>query len=546
MTLVQNAPARFNYVGRPRRDAIFMVVLVLASVLSVAAFIAVYNNGHVLAYNDAISHQMIARRVVESNNPGAAQLGSVWPPLTHVLMLPLIMFDSLYYSGIAGAVISMLAFVASVGLMYKILHRLTGTRVAGVAAAGVFAANANILYMQSTPMTELPLYAALLGMVYCLQVWADNKKYVYLVAAGVSAFAATLIRYESWIILAVLTVVALVTAWRERLHGIVGRQRLGRASDLMIAFGYMAFAGIGAWLLWNQILFGDFMAFQGGEYAKPALWLTSNEPAIGNLALSVKTFYYATIENVPWPILVAALIGLYAFVMIEMVKGKLHSRSLIAPSLLSIIPFFIYAIYSGQRPLHVLQTNDSLYNVRFGLIMAIPAALFAGYAVSLFRKTKLPQAVLAALIAGLAIGTTVAEIKNNEVVTLNDPVAALKEDRAVWAQGVIDGYKPIYNANPGNGDVLIETFGNERLAFSTVPSTKMVYEGTNKNERWKSSLANPAGNNIQWIIMRCIPGYRDKVCDALEANPAALAQYELVFTYRTGEELDGYKIYKKR
>jgi hypothetical protein len=544
VTIVQSAPAPYTSVGR-RRDAIFLMVLALASVLSVAAFLAVYNNGHVLAYNDAISHQMIARRVVASNTPDAAQLGSVWLPLTHVLMLPLVVNDFMYYSGIAGALISMLSFVASVGFAYKILHRLTGSRAAGVVAATVFAVNANILYMQSTPMTELPLYASLFALVYFLQKWADDKRYQYLVAAAASAFASTLIRYESWPILLVLTVVVFITAFRERLHGISGKQRVGRTMDLMIAFGTLAFVGILFWGFWNRILFGSWTAFQGGDYAKPALWLTNSEPAIGDLALSIKTFYYATIENVPWPVLLAALIGLVAFFLIEVVNGKFHSRSLIVPSLLVIVPFFIIAIYKGQRPLHVLQTHNSLYNVRFGLIMVVLAALFAGYAVALFRKFKLVQIGMAALVAVLAIGTTVNDITTNHVVTLNDPVAALKEDRAVWAQDVINGYKPIYDADPGSGDVLIETFGNERLAFSTVPSDKMVYEGTNRDDRWKSALANPAAANIQWIVMRCIPGYRDRVCDALEGNPGALAPYDLVFTYTTGTQPAGYKIYKK-
>lgn len=536
MTIVQSAPTLIGSEDRRRRDITLWVVLGLATLLSVAAFVVAYNNGHVLAYNDAISHQMIARRVIESNNPGAAQLGSVWPPLTHVFMLPLISFDYLYYSGIAGAVISMLAFVACIGFLYKTLHRLTGSRVSGVVAAAVFAANANVLYMQSTPMTELPLYAAILAMVYYLHVWADEKKYQFLVAAGVSALAATLIRYESWPILGVLTGVVFITAWRERLHGVAGKQRRGRTMDLMIPFLFAAFAGIGFWFLWNKILFGSFTAFQGGEYAKPALWLTNSEPAIDNLGLSIKTFYYATIENVPWLLLIVAAIGLYAFVWIEMIKGRLHGRSLIAPSLLVIVPFFIYAIYAGQRPLHVLQINDSLYNVRFGLVMVIPAALFAGYAVALLRKFGMWKLIVATLVIALAGYTTVSDIRNNHVVTLNDPVAALKEDRAVWAQEVIDDFKPLYD----DGDVLVETFGNERLVFFTVPSTSMVYEGTNKGERWKKSLANPAGNNIQWIIMRCIPGYRDKVCNALEGNPAALSGYQLVLTHKAG-----YKIYKR-
>jgi len=35
-----------------------------------------------LAYGDAISHMMIARRVVAGRTPGLAQLGTTWLPST--------------------------------------------------------------------------------------------------------------------------------------------------------------------------------------------------------------------------------------------------------------------------------------------------------------------------------------------------------------------------------------------------------------------------------------------------------------------------------
>jgi len=540
VTITQNTPVYYEGGIRRRRDTVLWTVLGLATILSVVAFLAVYDNGQVLAYKDAISHQMIARRVTESVNPGVAQLGSVWLPLTHILMLPLIAFDTLYYSGIAGAVISMLSFVACVGFAYKILHRLTGSKVAGVAAASVFGINANILYMQSTPMTELPLYAALLAVVYFLQMWADEKKYQFLVAGAFSALAATLVRYESWPILLIVSVTVAITAWRERLHGVAGRQRWGRTMDLMIPYIIAAFTGIGGWFLWNKILFGSSTAFMDGEYAKPSLWLTNSEPAIGNWGLSFKTFWYATIENVPWPLLILAAIGFYAFVVIEMVKGKLHGRSLIVPSLLSVIPFFVYAIESGQRPLHVLQVNGSLYNVRFGLIMVIPVALFAGYAVGWLRKFRLVKIVALAVVFGLAVATTVSAIRHDDVVTVNEAVAGLKGERDIEGQKVIDNFKPMYDG----GDVLVETFGNERPVFFTVPSQNMIYEGTNKNDRWKKSLADPAGNNIRWIIMRCIPDFRDKVCNTLE-NAPVLAAYQLVYRQPTGDNPNGYMIYKR-
>ena len=539
MTLVQTSPPSHSRGVTPRRsDPVLRTVLALATLLSVVAFLVTYQSGNVLAYNDAISHMMIARRTMFGSESGIAQLGSVWLPLQHVLMLPLIGFDALYYSGIAGAIVSMVSFIAGCGFAYAIIRQLTGSKVAGVVAAAVLALNVNVLYMQSTPMTELPLFAALLGGIYFIQVWIDRREYRYLVGGAVAMLAATLTRYEAWPVLAIMTLVVVVAAWRENRSDLDSRQRRGRVIDLFVVFLVAAFVGIGFWLVWNQVLFGDMFAFQGGEYAKPSLWLTSSEPAIGNWSLAFKTFYYATIENVPWPVLIMAGLGLLLFIECELIKNPREhkARGLVILSMLVLVPFFILAIYTGQRPLHVLQVNDGLYNVRFGLIMAIPAALFAGYLVGFLRKFKAVKIIAAMLVIVIAGFFGVTTLQSGDVVTLNDPVAALKEDRAVWAQKVIDDFKPMYDG----GLVLIETFGNERLAFKTVPSDQMVYEGTNKNDRWKKALANPADGKIRWIVMRCVPGYRDKVCDALENNSAALAGYTQVYTHPAG-----YKIYKK-
>ena len=65
------------------------------------------------------------------------------------------------------------------------------------------------------------------------------------------------------------------------------------------------------------------------------------------------------------------------------------------------MPFYVYALYAGQRPLHVMQIKGNLYNVRFGLLMVLPIAIFLGYLVTPSRDrlglgrccvARLPQA----------------------------------------------------------------------------------------------------------------------------------------------------------
>lgn len=507
----------------PERDYAGLFVAVAAFVASVFAFAITFAAGNVLSYTDAVSHMEIARRVIAGSEPDLAQLGSVWPMLPHVLMLPLVWIDPLYQSGIAGAIVSMVAYVVSCWLLYKIVRQLTEYTLAGIAAAVVFGVNVNVLYMQSTPMTELLLFATLLLVVYCLLLWADRRRYTYMIGAGVAAIAATLTRYESWIILPVLAVVAVVVAWRQSSTALSLRSRRRFALDRVIVFGLTAFTGVGFWLIWNLTLFGDAFAFQNGEYAKPSLWLTSSEPSIGNLALSAKVYLLAIVESVPLPLVAVAIVGVLMYVVKEMVLGKFAARSLIAPSFLVIIPFFIWAIYSGQRPLHVLQVNDDLYNTRFGLICVLPIAIFAGYAVG-FIKHIVWRSVLASAIVALTLTTSVVWLQSGDIITLRDPQRALTSTKDTDQFAVVNFLRAHY----GGGDTLIENFGNEWVMFA-LPSQHEVYEGTNRNDRWNQALVRPAANGIKVIIARSNPTAPDKVWKSLQAHPDALRGYNEVY-----------------
>lgn len=527
---------RHAQVSEPRRDYVAWAVALGAAVLSVVAFIVTWREGAVLNYKDSISHLEISRRVVAGSNNGLAQLGSVWLPLPHVLTLPFVWIDSLYFSGFAGAIMSMLAFVVATVLVYKIVVRLLARRgvvqskVAGVAGALVFALNLNVLYMQSTPMTEMLLFATLLGAAYSLLAWADEERLSFLIGSAVWGLLATLTRYESWPIVAVLAASALIIAWRRKEPNMDRRTRGRKLQEVAIVYGAAAFVGVAAWLLWNLVIFGDMFSFYSGEYAKPSLWLTQNEPAIGNFWLSVKTFGYAFIENVPWLLAAVAGFGLVAYLLGE----RLKSRSLPVLSLLVVAPFMVWAIYTGERPLHVEQVYGDLYNVRFGLIMVLPVAIFIGYLVGLSGRFKIITIVLG-VVTVLGAGTLSAfALQNNNVITLREP----QEDRPILQEEVARTFGSVYD----DGDVLMESFGNEVVGFRSVPSRHHIYEGSNKQERWERSLANPADMGIQWIVMRCTPDYTDKVCRQAREHPEILTGYTLVYEH---PDEAAYRIYKR-
>jgi hypothetical protein len=519
--------------GRAKRDSTAWGVGLVATVISLIAYITTVRLDAVLLYVDSISHLEITRRVVSSTSPGLAQLGYVWLPLPHLLMLPLVWITPLYKNGFAGSVVSMAAYVATAVLIYKIAYRLSGKKFAGVVAAGVFALNVNMLYMQSTPMTEALLFCTLAAMVYCIQQWADTDKYQYLVAGALSALCATLTRYESWPILACLVIAVLVIAWHRK-GGLTRKIRWNSTQDRFIVFAIVAFAGIMGWMVWNWAIFGNPLNFQIGAYAKPSNWVSSGEPFIGHWPVAIKTYWYAMLDNETGPLLLLAGAGLACLIVREWRTKRTAARSLPVLSLLVIVPFFIVSLYAGQRPLHVLQVSNDLYNVRFGLIMLVPTAIGIGYLVGTLQRFRPAMYIAGSLALILTVGVGVNLIRHDNVVTYAAARETLTSTTVLKQEPVVSFLKTHY----AGGLVLMESFGNENIAFQ-LPSDELVYEGSYR--QWLPSLKNPAANHIEWIVARCgNDPSPDKVC--LAVGPAQLSHYSLVFA--TPDHI--YRVYQLR
>src|SRR3989338_4889937 len=241
-----------------RKHETYFVMLVL-TLLSVLAFVLYYQNGLGLAYKDARSHLDIGRRVVEGLNPGLAQLGSVWLPLTHAMMIPTIWNDFMWHSGLAGALWSMIGFVATGLLIYSFLKKLKVGILGQIVGVLIFALNLNILYLQSTAMTELVLIATMTAGVYYLLQWAIDKKITSIIASGFFIFLSTLVRYDGWFLLAMTTFIIGIVAWYN-----FGKKSI---EGLLFFFLTLSSFGIVLWFLWNALIFKDPLYFAFGPYS---------------------------------------------------------------------------------------------------------------------------------------------------------------------------------------------------------------------------------------------------------------------------------------
>jgi len=141
----------------------------------IASFAYYYTLQLTVAHYDAKAHLLVARRLVDSLEPGYAQMGANWLPLTHLLYLPFVVFDTQYRSGFLPSLISVFAFAISGWLTYRISCRITGSVAAAVFAAVVLLANPNLEYLQSCPLTE-PLYMMFfLLAVDRLVLWRESN-----------------------------------------------------------------------------------------------------------------------------------------------------------------------------------------------------------------------------------------------------------------------------------------------------------------------------------------------------------------------------------
>src|ERR1700676_2990750 len=127
----------------------------LAIFISVFSFLFYYRHGDLLLYGDAVAHINIARRVFDSRTPGLLQLGTVWLPLPHLLMLPFIVSKQMWQSGAGGSIPSMAAYVLGVLGIFRLVRTLFShdgkvdgaARVGAWAAAIIYCANPNLIYM---------------------------------------------------------------------------------------------------------------------------------------------------------------------------------------------------------------------------------------------------------------------------------------------------------------------------------------------------------------------------------------------------------------
>src|SRR5580698_11511170 len=207
-------------------------ILVLAAAFLASAIAVGWSWTHAafLLYGDAEAHIHIARRLFDSHRPGITQLGSVWLPLPPLLLAPFLLIDSWWRSGFAPVIPSAICYLLACLGLYRLLRRWISPTSASIALA-LFAANPNLLYLQTTAMTEPLFLCELIWSVLLLVEWysslkSNDSRSGRLLWAIIAVLAAAVYtRYDGWI-LAFL-------AWLAMAVCLFRRGRMFRASFIL-------------------------------------------------------------------------------------------------------------------------------------------------------------------------------------------------------------------------------------------------------------------------------------------------------------------------
>ena len=131
-----------------------VLVALAAGLLGLAVSAVTVPSGWAMAYSDAQSHLTIARRVIDSMAPGFEQLGTVWLPIPHLLLIPLVAIDPLFHTGWAAALLGCAALSGTAAGLYRIAARLAIGRTGRLAMLVLLLANPSVLYLYTTALTE--------------------------------------------------------------------------------------------------------------------------------------------------------------------------------------------------------------------------------------------------------------------------------------------------------------------------------------------------------------------------------------------------------
>lgn len=342
----------------PTFDSLSRIYGGLAAILGTFAAAVYWRAGLTLSHYDAKAHLVVARRILDSLTPSWEQIGAVWLPLPHLLNALPVQVDVLYRTGASAVAISIVSFAVTVACASAIVRTLTGSRTGAFLAAALVAGNPNVLYLQSTPMTEPLLFGLSSLVVLHLTQWALSDVLPMRRAVGWTIVLAALTRYEAWPIIGAAMLLAAVVKWR-------------RGSAFLDVAGEMA------WLALYPAV--TVLVFVGMSYASTGQWFVTSgfyvpDPTLEGQPLVVWMAIRHGLGTLASERFVVAAEVSIAVVLLVSVISRTRASYVMALALLASLALPFFAFMSGHP-----------FRIRYEVPLIVGSAVAVGTAVSMLR-----------------------------------------------------------------------------------------------------------------------------------------------------------------
>jgi len=495
----------------------------LAACVSIFFFLFYFRRGDVLLYGDAVAHINIARRVFDSRTPGLLQLGTVWLPLPHLLMIPFLFSKSMWQTGVGGSVPSMAAYVFGTLGIFRLVRDTLGwpqpdaaARTAAWGAAIIYAANPNLIYLQATAMTEA-LYLSLFiwAVVYFNEFVQetgnpDNASHTQgisssLVKCGICLAAACLTRYDAWILAVAMCAAGFLVAFQIKSRGIGA----GVGKFVLLAAAAPIF-----WLAYNAAVYCNPLEFANGPYSAKAIEQRTPgafHPGSHDLHTAFSYFLKAAELNLAsgfwqkvW--IVLALAGVLACLVARFLRknNSLVNEESNRPQwwpllfLWTPLPFYTLSVaYSGVPIFIPVWWPFSYYNVRYGLELLPAFAIFTVLAVYFVARLAESRSIRLGFVVTMLVFVVVSYVS-----IWRDPVSFREawvnsRSRIALQRELADFVK----AFPPDSTILMYLGDHVgALQQAGIPLRRVIYEGNHRTWKqpvdaeglWERALASPA------------------------------------------------------
>ena len=503
-------------------DSEVRLLVWLATCVSVLSFLFYYQRGEILLYGDAVAHINIARRVFDSKTPGLLQLGTVWLPLPHLLMTPFLISTEMWRRGAGGSIPSMVAYVFGVIGMFRLVRGTLSrneqpdgaARVAAWIAAFVYAANPNLIYMQTTAMGESVYLAFFIwAVVYFRESMRGDSK--ALTQCGLCLAAACLTRYDGWFLAAAMTAAVIVLTFLSPKAAEQKHAENRRHPTVILKFVLLASAAPTLWLVYNGLVYRNPLEFENGPYSAKAIERKTQasgnpgHPGSGNPFLAGMYFVKSGEANMAenawlqrlWILIgFAALVALALSLGFRQAAGPPPSAMLPLFFLLAPVPFYALSVAYGGVPIFVpAWWPFTHYNVRYGLHLLPAFAAFLAFVLYFAVRSRRTKATLQ--IATLMIASALV-IASYATVWYAGPVSLAEAQINMRTRNQLERQLAEWLKRLPPDSTILMYLGDHvgALEQAGIPLRRVINEGNHRvwkqpvdpDGLWERALANPA------------------------------------------------------